>query len=275
MADGRSPQGTLVSLIEAGSASEALSSLAAGESGELPSMHVDADGQFRFDQLSEGTYNVIARHPAYPQAMSESVPLQAEESVGGIEVRLGPGGTLEGFVYNNGNPRSGTVVTLVAGGVPYTGTSDERGYYEIRNIPSGEYEVFSGEVGTAIIGDSVGGQGYPVFIEDGLTTRQNFGDTNGISIEVTVIGRRGFLAATLNPPGAPVYQGDVELTQLSGYRSYVYGDVIRFEEIPLGEWQLDLYAAAGLTNTTLSWVGTELVDVTGEEPVLAITVVAQ
>ncbi len=275
VADGRSPQGTQVSLIEASSASEALSSLAAGENGELPAMYVDEDGQFRFDQLSEGTYNVIARHPAYPQAMSESVPLQAEESVGGIEVRLGPGGTLEGFVYNNGSPRSGTVVTLVAGGVPYTGTSDERGYYEIRNIPSGEYEVFSGEVGTAIIGDSVGGQGYPVIIEDGLTTRQNFGDTNGISIEVTVIGRRGFLAATLNPPGAPVHQGDVELTQLSGYRSYVYGDVIRFEEIPFGEWQLDLYAAAGLTNTTLSWVGTELVNVTGEEPVLAITVVAQ
>lgn len=275
MADGRSPQGTQVSLIEAGSASEALSSLAAGENGELPSMYVDADGQFRFEQLSEGTYNVIARHAAYPQAMSASVPLQAEETVGGVEVRLGPGGTLEGFVYYNGAPRAGTVVTLVAGGVPYTGTSDERGYYEIRNIPSGEYEVFSGEVGTAIIGDSVGGQGYPVIIEDGLITRQNFGDSNGISIEVTVVGRRGFLAATLNPPGAPVHQGDVELTQLSGYRSYVYGDVIRFEEIPLGDWQLDLYAAAGLSNTTLTWTGTELVSVTGEEPEMAITVVAQ
>jgi len=275
VAGGASPRGALVSLIEATSASHALSSFAAGTDGSLPTMQVGDDGAFEFERLPEGTYNVIAQHSAYPQAMSDSIPLEAGGRAEGVEVRLGPGGRLEGYVYRNGRPLAGTIVTLVAGGAPYTGTSDESGYYEIRNIPEGEYEVFAGEVGSTITGDSIGGQGYPVIIADGLVTRQNFGDTTGVAIEILVEGRRGFLAATLNPPGAPVFRGDVELGQLGGYRSYVYGDLIRFEDIPMGEWQLDIYAGTGVASTTLRWVGTEIVPVTGEEPAMSITVFAQ
>ncbi len=100
MSDGKSPQGANVSLLEASNISQALTDFA--QAGGERTSQVAEDGFFSFDQLPEGTYYAIARHPAYPQAMSEIIMLGADSTVDDVVIRMGPGGTLEGFVYEGG-----------------------------------------------------------------------------------------------------------------------------------------------------------------------------
>ncbi|MCF6283706.1 MAG: carboxypeptidase-like regulatory domain-containing protein, partial [Candidatus Hydrogenedentes bacterium] len=281
ISDGKSPQGATVSLLESSNVSQALTDFA--QEGGQHDIQVGADGFFSFEQLPEGTYYAIARHPAYPQAMSEVLILEAEGSIEGVEIRMGPGGTLEGFVYDNGKPMEGWVVTVIANGAPYTATSDRLGAYRIENIPAGSFQAFASNPTAALGGNPAAGQGEPIVIEDGLVTYKNFGEIGGITIHVTIAGTTvsdiipvdlttiGGLVS-LSPATSPPNVGANLLRADLPNESYtVISGTITISDVATGTWRVDYYAGQTNPAGTYTWRSFGEVEVTGEEQDIEIT----
>lgn len=271
--DGQSPQGATVSLVEASTAAQAVTQFA--QDGEGPrSMQVADDGLFSFDQLPEGTYFAVARHPAYPQAMSPAVLLEDQATASGVDILMGPGGSMEGYVFDNGRPASGWIVTVIANGQPYTGTTDLRGAYAIRNIPEGNFQAFPSNPSAGISMDAFQTQGDPVTIWSGAITYKNFGEFKDIKVNVAVV--RG--AATpqlfpnlenaggrivLNPGGAaPVTGSGIPDNAIPGVAYTLISQSVTMD-VPIGEWRVDYYAPDSLG--TYTWRGAQDFVITGEE----------
>ncbi len=279
--DGQSPQGATVFLIEASTASQALT-MFAQEGGGTESMQVGEDGAFTFERLGEGTYYVVARHPTYPQAMSSSILLEAQGTQSGVEIIMGPGGSLEGFVYEQGRPVEGRMVTVIADGQPYTGSSAANGAYEVRNIPAGTWQAFVNNPGAGISLDVLNGQGYPVTIFSGSATFHNFGEFNGITVNVTVAS--GSTGATLptnfdNFGGRvvlntatviPAVGAGLDANMIPGDHYTVIGGTISIPDVTIGSWRVDYYSLA--QDGTYRWRGTQDVEVTGEEPEIDVAI---
>ena len=207
----------------------------------------------------------------YPQAMSEALFLEAQGVVDGVEIRMGPGGSMEGFVYQAGKPMSGWIVTLLANGTPHTGSTDETGAYDIQNIPAGKFQAFAAS-------PSLGGtgQGEPVVIESGQTTYKNFGDTRGVTVLVAI---EGSLASDVLPIDPATVGGRVSLNAATAIpivgsgilaehlpeESYtVVGSTVTIADVPVGLWRVDYYALESATTGTFAWRSYAEVDVTGE-----------
>jgi hypothetical protein len=270
--DGQSPQGATVFLVEASSPSQALT-MFAQDGGGMDSMQVGDDGVFTFERLGEGTYYAVARHPAYPQAMSPSILLEAQGTQSGVEIIMGPGGSLEGFVFEEGRGVEGRVVTVVADGQPYTGTSGANGAYAIRNIPAGTWQAFVTNPGAGISLDMLNGQGYPVTIFSGSATYRNFGEFTGVTLNVTVasgttgstlpgfenIGGR----VVLNPATViPVIGSGLDVGMIPGDHYTVISGAVSITDVTVGPWRVDYYSPT--QDTTYRWRGTADVEVTGE-----------
>ena len=273
--DGQSPQGASVFLVEADSPSQALTMFAQDGGGQY-STQVAEDGAFIFERLPSGTYYAVARHPSYPQAMSPAIVLEAEDHATGVEILMGPGGTLQGYVYEAGRPAPGWIVTVIANGQPYTGTSDNSGAYEIQNIPEGRFQAFAANPGLGINLDGIAGQGYPVTIWSGSVTNQNFGEFEGITVLVTVhrasgnplvpsglenIGARIYL----NPGGViPVIGEGIDGGAIPGDAYTLAGQTASIPDVGIGPWRIDYYE---LERTgTYRWRSMQDFEVTGEEP---------
>lgn len=281
--DGESPQGATVSLIEAGSASQALT-MFAQDSGGLQSTQVASDGAFTFERLPAGTYFAVARHPAYPQAMSPSITLEANDTASGVEIGLGPGGALEGYVFDGGQPAAGWVVTVIANGQPYTGTTSADGSYEIRNIPEGEFQAFATNPGAGLNLDALGGQGYPVEIRSGSTTSRNFGEFEGITVHVTVFRAAGDTGlpgglenigarVVLNPAAViPVIGTGIDAGAIPGEHYTMGGQTVSIPDVAPGAWRVDYYELA--RTGTYRWRGVQDFEVTGEEPEVTVDLFA-
>lgn len=279
--DGQSPQGATVYLLEATTASQALT-MFAQDGGGMDNMQVAEDGAFRFEHLGEGTYYAVARHPSYPQAMSPSILLEAQGTQSGVEIFLGPGGSLEGFVFEQGRAVEGRVVTVVADGQPYTGTTGSNGAYLVRNIPAGTWQAFATNPGAGISLDIFNGQGYPVTIFSGSSTFHNFGEFNGITVNVTVAsGTTGATLPTnldnfggrvvLNPATViPAVGGGLDAGMIPGDHYTVIGGTISIPDVTVGSWRVDYYGLA--QDGTYQWRGTQDVEVTGEEPEIDVVI---
>jgi hypothetical protein len=281
--DGQSPQGAVVSLIEAGSASQALTVFAQDGAGEY-STQVAEDGAFEFNRLPEGTYFAVARHPSYPQAMSPAITLAANDTASGVEVVMGPGGTLEGYVFDGGRPVSGWIVTVIANGQPYTGSSGSNGSYQVRNIPEGTFQAFASNPSAGLSLDMFGGQGYPVTIWSGSVTYQNFGEFEGITVHVLVTragGGTGLPSAfenigarvVLNPGTMlPVIGEGIDASAIPGDHYTMAGQAVSIPNVSLGAWRVDYYE---LERTgTYRWRGMQDFEITGEEPEVTVDLYA-
>lgn len=273
-----SPQGAEVMLVEAGSALEAMAAAAAPSELGAQVQRVGEEGTFTFSQLPEGQYNVVARHPSYAPGQSGALTLEQGGRVDGVVVRLGTGGALEGYVYRLGEAVAGAVVMVMGSAGTETATTDDQGYYYVDELASGTYQVMIAPVSAGNVQGIYDTQGAEVVIEEGTTTRYDFGQGVGAAIEgrctpppVSLLGGR----AVLRRPGmAAVPLGELtDVTSLVGQSTGIdpSGGFL-IEDVPPGEWQLDAYYfELGAGNPlAVRYVATEVVTVTGEEEVVPV-----
>ena len=280
VADGSSPQGARVFATEAGTSAQEVVELALASENQERVQTVGEDGAFLFEKLPAGTYNLIAQHSAYVAAESGPVELETGGAATGIELLLGTGGGLEGYVYKNGVPVVGAMVVVLAKGQPSTATTDASGWYEINEIPAGLAQAMVMPTGVTDIsgfmglGSASGLQTVPVEIVSGRTTRYDFGAMTGTRIvgQCTPAPVNPLLggAVVLRQPGSPLVPrcGVVEALQLSdGVTAAISGTGdFTIDDVPLGDWQLDVYySSAGMGFMELTYRNSTRVQVTGEE----------
>lgn len=275
---GGSPQGATVYLVEATTPGEAMIMMAGGEAAGLRTMRVGSDGAFLFEKLAAGSYVVIAEHESYATGHSELIFLDEGQEVDNIEVRLGTGGALEGYVYREGSPSSGAMVALLGMGVTETASTDENGYYYVDGLATGTYQAMVTAANLADLGGIYDTQGVPIDVEEGRTTRHDFGTGEGIAIEgMCLPGPGGIMGgrAVLRLPGmGQVPLGGMEdVTNLAGQSTGIDpGGIFIMDGIQPGEWQLDIYYfELGMANPfQVRYVHSELISVTGETEVLPL-----
>lgn len=269
--DRGNPQGAQVYLVEGGEMAEAaLLAVMAGGGGEGRSQQVGDDGIFSFANLPGGDYMLIVQHPSYPTTQSDPIALDAQGNVTGIEIELGSGGGLEGYVYRNGRAVPNAVVFLVGQGTTENATTDNSGFYQIERLAAGEYQVMVAPIGGGDITGLYSAQGDQVYIEEGRSTRHDFGAGAGARIEGRCIPAPRLMGmAALRPPGMPPMQlGDAAImNRLPGRTTGInpLDGSFLFEDVLAGEWELDIYYIVG--GFDLRYVHTEPILIEGEEVV--------
>lgn len=246
-ADSGSVQGATVTLLEASSPAEALMMLASNAVPEDRIQRVGDDGTFSFESLPASEYVIIAQHPNYPNAQSELILLDEGGREQNVRVRFGTGGALEGYVYSDGTPVPEAVVLVVGNGITEHTNTDSSGYYYLDGLSTGTYQAMVTDVSSGDLSSIYDARGVQVSVEDGVVTRYDFGTREGARIEgrcipgpVNMLGGR----AVLQRPGffqAPLGE-TVDVTQLLGQSVGINpGGFFVMEDVPAGEWQLDIY----------------------------------
>ncbi len=277
--DGKSPQGAQVTLIEAGTQSEAMVITAVGQSPGSQSTRVGSDGAFSFTNLPAGSYSVVARHESYAAVDSGLLILEEQGNINNVELRLGGGGGVRGYVYRNGKIAAGAIVAVMGSGATKTATTDQNGYYTIDGLATGTYQAMVSYVGSSSgvdLSSLYDIQGVPLEIVEGRMLDYNFGDTSGVRIEGHCSRSPGLIGyAVIRPPGMSNIQvGDeADIGQLTGQGSAInmMGDFV-LENVPPGQWQLDIYFPESGGFNSLRYVHTELVEVTGQEQSIPLDV---
>ena len=269
--DRGNPQGAQVYLVEGGEMAEAaMLAVMAGGGGEGRSQQVSEDGAFSFANLPGGDYILIVQHPAYPTAQSDPIALEAQDNVTGLVIELGSGGNLEGYVYRNGRAVANAAVIVVGQGTTENATTDNSGFYRIERLAAGEYQVMVAPIGGGDITGLYSAQGDQVYIEEGRSTRHDFGAGAGARIEGRCIPAPRLMGmAALRPPGAPpMLLGDAAImNRLPGRTTGInpLDGSFLFEDVLAGEWELDIYYIVG--GFDLRYVHTEPILIEGEEVV--------
>ncbi len=276
--DGGNVQGTTVTLIEAATPAEAMMLL--GGSGGSATQQIGADGTFTFEDLPGAVYFVVASHPRYAAGVSEMIELSEGENRENIRIRLGFGGGLEGYVFREGQASAGAVVLVAGNGTTQSATTDQSGYYHMDGLTSGVYQAMVTEIaGGGDLSSIYGAQGVQVTVQEGQTTRHDFGSGAGARIEgqcmpgpANMLGGRAVLALPGSNP-APL-GGEADLGQMMGQSTGInpMGSFV-MEDVPPGEWQLDIYYLEfGVRNpVTVRYVHSQPLSVSGGE-VIPLTI---
>lgn len=253
--DGGSPQGAEVFALDYTSLAEAIALIAAGGLAENRKQIVGQDGAFTFENLPEGQYLIVARHTGYANGQSELIQLAAQGNEDGVEVRLGAGGAIEGYVRRRGQLVANALIVVVGeGGTKSTSTNNE-GFYRVENLATGTYQVTMTPVGAGDLSAINEIQSASVEVSEGTTTQHNFGDGTGATIDGVcdppppggLIALPGF--ALLRPPGFPVaalgdiLEGPESVLRLQGQLAAVSPGSGQFtiEDVFPGEYQLDIF----------------------------------
>lgn len=274
--DGGNVQGAEVILVEASSAAEAMMMAAAPAPDRT--RQVGDDGAFSFENLPEGVFVVIARHPRYAASSSDVIDLPQGGRQENIRIRLGFGGSLEGYVLRDGQPSPGAVVVVVGGGgTTQNTTTDQQGYYHMDGLSTGVYQAMVTELSSGDLNSVYGARGLQVSIEEGQTTRCDFGSRAGSRIEGRCLPGPGNMLGgrvVLQMPGfipGPL-GGMADITQLMGQSTGIspLGQFV-MEDVPQGEWQLNIYyfEMGGANPLQVRFVHTELITV-GDQEVLPL-----
>ncbi len=202
---GKSPAGALVWMSQDASAD--MSFLPDfGAMSQQRGIQVGADGLFEFRNLPAGTYIIRARMEGYAQGQSAPVELGDGQTVSGVEITLGTGGTLQGYVFVNGSPEAGAIVTVIGEGLSREPASaDESGFYQIDQLPAGSHLATAVAMprGGNII-SLLSPMSARVQIVEGQTTTHNFGEPSNTALvgHCTPVPSAGTMAiAVLLPPG--------------------------------------------------------------------------
>ena len=178
--DGKAAQGALVWMAEDAGAALLAGNLDLGASPN--GIQTGEDGTFELSNLPSGTYTLQGRMEGYAQGRSNPIDLGDSQTVQGIEIRLGVGNALEGYVAFNRQLTAGAIVTVVGNGINEMATSDMNGNYRIEKLPAGSYLASAVSFG----GGSVAGLFSPlharVEIEEGRTTTHNFGEPTNTAL---------------------------------------------------------------------------------------------
>ena len=202
-ADSTSPSGAVVQI----NAAAAQAANIFGITGDAQSSNVvvGAEGDFAFEHLSPGPYTVTASLEGFAPRTSQIVSIEEFDDVEGIDLVLTLGGTVQGYVLQDGEILVGAVVTAVGNGVNQSTTSDANGQYIMDRLPPGEYLLSSVSLEDPNIRSLFAPRHATVVIEEGAVTTYNFGDEIGTRIEGYVTpappdGQLGFALLVL--PGA-------------------------------------------------------------------------
>jgi len=289
-ADGRSAQGANVWISRHGRSFGAL--LNAMADLERGAVTVGADGGFEFDNLAEGAYDLTARHPRYAQAQSGPVRVGAGQTVSGVELVLGFGGSLQGYVSIDGQLTAGAIVTLIGNNISKMTTTDRNGQYIIEDVPAGSYLASAASLQDGSFMSMFAPLHARVEIYEGRTTVHNFGEETGTTVvgicePPPKFGTAGF--AVIRIPGAPGGMSGMNFanplswfTEDSTNANYVVGmsqfgsdGYFKIDNVPPGMFLLEVYYL-DLTEM-LSGVGrpgySETINITDQEVVeLYVTV---
>lgn len=104
-----------------------------------------ANGEFFFDGLPAGQFQISADHPRYPPSAGKFTPvsLTGGEPRAEVRLKLTPAAIVSGRVIDdNGEPAQAGRVNLVlkgGSGPPLTASVDDRGEFRIFAVPAGQY----------------------------------------------------------------------------------------------------------------------------------------
>jgi len=102
----------------------------------------DPDGRFTLGQLAAGQVQITASHRDYLPATVEAEAARGRDTE--VEIVLGGGGLVEGYVTNGSEPLGGETVSagrLVPPRIRKQAITDDSGHYTISGLPPGEVEV--------------------------------------------------------------------------------------------------------------------------------------
>ena len=204
LADGKSAAGAVVS-VGAGALGGSDISLMLAETMQR-SVQVGDDGRFTFNNLAAGSYVVAAQYSGYAQGRSAPLTLDQGQTVSDVQITLGHGGELQGYVTIDGQLRPGMVVTVVGNGFSQMATTDRNGQYRIEGIPAGTYLASAINIEGVQASSQFAALHTQVQISDGSSTTYNFGSEGGATIAGTCApppstGTVGI--ALLRVPGGP------------------------------------------------------------------------
>ena len=203
-ADGKSPAGAVVWIGREGGSLGSLLAMAADM--QQRGVQVGDDGRVEFSNLAPDTYALFAKRQGYAQGRSGPVTVPEGRSVSGVEILLGFGGALQGYVTIDGALKVGAVVTIVGDGVADMTTTDRNGFYRIEGLAAGTYLASAASLEPAQAMALFAPLHASVEIYEGRTTVHNFGEEIGAAVvgycdPAPPVGTFGF--AVVRMPGAP------------------------------------------------------------------------
>lgn len=214
---GGSPAGALVWLTGSSDAVDALAGVAGA--GSDAGVQVGEDGEFAFTQLAADSYVVSAKLQGYAQAQSGPIALGESQQMSGIELRLGAGQSLSGYVAINGVMIPGAMVTLSGNGITEMAATDANGQYRIDNIPPGLYMAAAVSLNDlSSVTDLIAPQLARIEIVEGQDAVHNFGEPTNTALEglCTPAPRRGETGiALLLMPGATLDLSGINLFNIA------------------------------------------------------------
>lgn len=286
IADGTNPQGAVVMIADGSSQLQNIFAFA--QQLEGGGFTVGPDGVFEFTGLPEGAYTVTARLQNYAQAQSNPIQVRPGRSTTNVDLVLGSGGELQGYVYKDGAVETGAVITVVGNNVSQIATSDRNGFYSIDHLPAGTYMASKMSMGSGNLLAALQPVHARIEIFEGQTTVYNFGDESsaGASIHGYTnlslnLGQMGF--AILSLPGSEHQLDGVNFTNpiewFSGNSSLASAimDVrplgadgsFAMESLPEGSYVLSILTASPgqLFSGGADLMYQEMVDVRGTSPI--------
>ncbi|MBI5093563.1 MAG: carboxypeptidase regulatory-like domain-containing protein [Candidatus Hydrogenedentes bacterium] len=180
LADGKSPAGASAAI---GGEGSSLGDIAAMMAQTMQrNIQVGDDGQFTFSNLPPGAYTIAGQFTGYAQGRSQPIVLTEGQTVSGIQVTLGHGGELQGYVTLDGQLKPGVIVTVVGNGVSQMATTDHNGQYRIQGLAAGTYMASAVSLDAAGLSSQFSALHAQVQIAEGAQTTYNFGSEVGATV---------------------------------------------------------------------------------------------
>ncbi|WP_369855609.1 carboxypeptidase regulatory-like domain-containing protein [Candidatus Thalassolituus haligoni] len=194
---------------------------------------IDEDGQFVFNGLLPGAYNLIATLPdPNGTSIGGSVDVQLVANQQLVrDITLAQVNSVSGVVTNGaGTVEAGVTVNLLSAGFERQIRTDSAGYYEFLDVPLGDYQVTMTDPN---VGNTIE---YAITVGDGEGVVQNFGLTPVGQLLVTV----GYDDETIGSLVRVRYQTELRGTRWLSAGSTSGQGWVQINNVPVGDWQVEV-----------------------------------
>ncbi len=169
--------------------------------GRLREVEVDANGEFAFDHLAEGIYQLEAKLEDFGTGVENAITCMGDEKVQRRELILGTEHRLAGIVRDEeGNPVPGAMVAAARTRprpiFQAETVADENGAFEMRGLPQGGYGI------------SVVAEGY-------ASARMSHVQSNRLDLEFVMRRKAGVTGRVTRPDGSPIQEYTLELFRVN------------------------------------------------------------